>query len=176
MAWTTDLVLMTRVLINDMETPQRNTDTYLSQVLVTAGVLIQGDIELPYEYTFDISGPTISPDPVTSEDRIMQALLPLKAACILNQGDMAKALGRGIRVRDGDSAIDTSVSFKGYSDILKLGPCASYERLKWQIQATNAGSAGFVLSPYRAPDTYESSTISWFYDTLAITLGDRGRS
>ena len=133
MAWTTDLVLMERVLISDLNSPQVYTDEYLQRVLVTAGFLVDAEVTFAYDYAYDINLLTIVPDPVISEDSDFVALVPLKAACILIQGAFKQALGQGIKVRDGDSAIDTSVSFRGYRDILELGPCAAYEKLKWSL-------------------------------------------
>lgn len=172
--WETDLVLMLRVLINDLNTPQSNTDAYLQRVLVAAGIIVQNEATLSYSYVFDIDAVTISPDPVDNSDVAVQALFPLKAACIINQGSYQTALGQGIRVRDGDSMVDTSVSFRGYKDILELGPCASYEKLRWQLEASSAagaGAAGFVVSPYRDPDVdaYYNS-VTWFFDELASTV------
>jgi hypothetical protein len=178
MAWETDLTIMLRVLINDLNTPQKNTDAYLQQVLVTAGVLVDSEIKFTTDYTYDVGNITISPDPITEEDIIFQALVPLKSACIIIQGDFRTALGQGIRVRDGDSAIDTSVSFRGYKDILQFGPCAVYERLKWDIQSGKADgqSAEFigsaVMSPYREPNVLNNiTTVSLFFDNFASTLG-----
>jgi len=126
---------------------------------------------------------SVSPDPVTNADNIFMALVPLKAACILTQGEFKQALGQGIKVRDGDSAIDTSVSFRGYRDILEMGPCAAYEKLKWSLLASGAaeGGAGVgkaVLGPYRAPGGSALSVISWYYDqfTIVNNLGRRDRS
>ena len=44
MTWENDLVVMTRVLINDLNAPQKNTSTYLEQVLVTAGIIVDSEI------------------------------------------------------------------------------------------------------------------------------------
>jgi len=171
MAWTTDLALMVRLIINDMSSPQTYSDAYLQQVLVVAGIMVDAEIPFAYEYVYNIGGITISPDPVVSSDQIFMALVPLKAACIITQGEFKQALGQGIKVRDGDSSIDTSVSFRGYRDILELGPCAAYERLKWTLLASGATTDGgvgkAVLGPYRAADTSGSSTISWYYDQFA---------
>jgi len=170
MAWTTDLVLMVRVLVNDINTPQTYTDEYIQRVLITAGILVDSEIPFSYDYTFNISALTITPDPISSSDGIFQALVPLKAACILTQGEFKQALGQGIKVRDGDSAIDTSVSFRGYRDILELGPCKSYEKLKWQLLASGGIDGGIgrvVLSPYRIPNGSALTTISWYYDKVA---------
>lgn len=178
MAWTTDLVLMTRVLISDISSPQTYADEYLQRVLITAGIQVDAEFPFDYTYVYDISALTIVPDPVTSVDSPFMALIPLKAACILTQGEFKQALGQGIKVRDGDSAIDTSVSFRGYRDILELGPCAAYEKLKWSLLATGAAGGGVgkaVLGPYRIPGGNASSTIGWYYDQFKTSSGRRDR-
>jgi len=179
MAWDTDLVLMVRVLVSDISTPQTYTDEYLERVLITAGIMVDAEFPFSYDYSYDISALTISPDPTTSEDNIFMALVPLKAACILTQGEFKQALGQGIKVRDGDSAIDTSVSFRGYRDILELGPCKAYETLKWSLLASGeVGRIGrAVLGPYRAPGGNALSTVSWYYDQFVLNnIGRRDRS
>lgn len=179
MAWTTDLVLMTRVLVSDISTPQTYVDEYIQRVIVTAGIIVDAEIAFDYTYFYNISALTIVPDPVTSEDSMFMALVPLKSACILTQGEFKQALGQGIKVRDGDSAIDTSVSFRGYRDILEFGPCAAYEKLKWSLLASGASAlvGKAVLGPYRASGGSAQSTISWYYDQFAISeTGRRDRS
>ncbi len=180
MAWDTDLVIMLRVLISDLNIPQKNTDSYLQQVLVTAGIIVDSELKFAVDYTYDIGAITISPDPIAEEDIVFQALIPLKAACIINQGDFRIALGQGIKVRDGDSAIDTSVSFRGYKDILEFGPCASYERLKWDIQSGKADGqsaefiGGAVMSPFREPGVLNNiTTVSLFFDNFVSALNIR---
>lgn len=176
MAWNTDLVLMLRVLISDITEPQTYTDTYLERVLVTAGIMVDADIPFGTTYVYDISLLTITPDPVILSDSAFMSLVPLKAACILTVGEFKSALGQGIKVRDGDSAIDTSVSFKGYRDILELGPCKSYEKLRWALIASG-GVGKAVLGPHREPGGNALSTISWYYDQFAtVNTGRRDRS
>jgi len=180
MAWTTDLVMMLRVLVSDVATPQTYTDSYLSQVLVTAGVIVDAEITFAYTYSYDIGNITISPDPVVSEDAIFMALVPLKAACIINQGEFKQALGQGIKVRDGDSAIDTSVSFRGYKDIIELGPCAAYEKLKWSLIASGSSAASLagraVFGPYRTANGSQPSALSWYDQFSTESNGRRDRS
>jgi hypothetical protein len=177
MAWTTDLVLMVRVITSDISAPQKYADEYIERVLITAGIMVDAEVPFSYDYTYDISALTISPDPVTNSDSIFMALVPLKAACILTQGEFKQALGQGIKVRDGDSMIDTSVSFRGYRDILELGPCAAYEKLKWSLLASGsnagAGVGKAVLGPYRESGGNALNTISWYYDQYATGRRDR---
>lgn len=181
MAWDIDLVLMVRVLVSDITEPQTYGDEYIQRVLVTAGIQVDAEFPFGYDYAYDISAITIVPDPVTSNDSTFMALIPLKAACILTQGEFKQALGQGIKVRDGDSMIDTSVSFRGYRDILEMGPCAAYEKLKWSLLASGASSGGgvgkAVLGPHSVPGGNTLSTISWYYDQFVIGgTGRRDRS
>lgn len=170
MAWDTDLVLMVRVLVNDLAEPYKHSDEYLRRVVVCAGILVRKDIELPFDYVLDMANSTITPDPVDSADSVTMALLPLKAACIINQAQYLSAVGQAIKVRDGDSQIDTSVSFKGYQDIIKLGPCATYAKLKWELQACSAAAVGAIAGPYRPAGYGAPNSIASMYDTLADSL------
>ena len=176
-AWEDELTLMVRILANDTSAIPRNTDAYIQQVIVTAGILVDADIDFIVNYTFDVTDTFISPDPIAMLDQTFRALVPLKAACIIQTGDFQDAIGQGIKVRDGDSAIDTSVKFRGFKDILTLGVCKSYELLKWQIQATGSTTGkigGVALSPYRGPDVIGLDTISWFFDRFALNLDPLG--
>lgn len=176
MTWDINFVLMLRVLLNDFNPPQKNTDLYLQRVLVTAGIFVNSQIELPRTYVYDIDAVTITPDPLVSKDAISEALMPLKAACIINEGDFQKAVGQGIKVRDGDSAIDTSVGFRGFKDILELGSCAAYDRLLWDIQRVSADGVGAslnaVLGAFRDPNSIrpDLDTISFYFDNFASVL------
>lgn len=149
MAWETDLVVMVRSLIGDMTEPYAFEDDRLQQSIVVAGLLVSQEFDLDTEYEFDLSAPDISPDPTDEPDLMAMALFSLKAACLLSLNSYQSALGGGIRVRDGDSEVDTTAGFKGYSDILTLGPCASYRKLLTDMvtkQGMNNGGA--VMSPY----------------------------
>jgi len=168
MTWDVDLVLMVRVLINDLGSTAK-TDAEIQRTLVASCILVSQDIELDNTYVCDISAVTITPDPVVQGDGAAQALFPLKAACIINQGDFKVAIGQGIKVRDGDSQIDTTAGFRGYRDILELGACASYESLRRSIEASNVtsrGACGAVFSPFRKGGTSNSTigfnTINWY--------------
>lgn len=181
MVWNIDLVLMTRVLVSDLTLPQTYSDEYIQRVLITAGIQVDAEFPFPFDYVYDITALTIVPDPVVSSDSSFMGLIPLKAACILTQGEFKQALGQGIKVRDGDSAIDTSVSFRGYRDILELGPCKSFEKLKWSMLATgsveNGGVGQAVLGPNRSPGGNALTTISWYYDQFITSSNNRrGRS
>lgn len=57
-------------------------------------------------------------------------LILLKTECMLAKRAHFDAAGKAIRVRDGDTEIDTSVSFAGLSSLVNdpNGPCAEFEK------------------------------------------------
>jgi len=171
MTWNTDLVTMLRVLTNDLSTPQKRSDTFLRQSIIAAGLISSQEVEYLNVYVFNFDTLSITPDPVISGDSAFQALVPLKAACILNQGDFQTGLGQAIKVRDGDSAIDTSVGFRGFRDIIQLGPCAVYEQLRWRLTASNGAKVvGAVFSPKRSPVDSPVGQLESFFNHIASIL------
>jgi len=161
-----NLIFMVRVLIGDLSIPQKKNDTFLSQTIITAGIIASTEIQFSQSYVFDLVNLTITPDPVASLDSAFQALVPLKSACLLNVSDFQKSLGQAIKVRDGDSAIDTSVGFRGFRDILELGPCRSYEKLLWTLLSNGASSlsVGANFTGVRTPDDTPVGQLESFFN------------
>ena len=152
MAWETTLVTMVRAIIGDMSASPTYTDARIQTALATAGLIVAQ--EYPHftnEYSFDLATPDITPDPTDTNtlDQEAMALFSLKASCMLNLNTYQTAVGAGIKVRDGDSEVDTTGSFRGYQDIIKLGPCASYTKLLESLTIKKSmGLGGAVFSPY----------------------------
>jgi hypothetical protein len=156
MAWQDSMIPMVRLLIADTSDVQRYDDDRIAQALVTAGLIVSQEIDLDADYVFDLTTPDIIPDPTVINDNAAIALFGLKAACLFSMNDYQKAVGAGIRVRDGDSEVDTTGRFKGYSDIINIGPCASYTKLLQNLLVKNSmGVGGAVMSPY------SSGTVTW---------------
>lgn len=165
MAWNTTLVTMVRHLIGDLEITPKYSDARIQMSIVVAGSLAAQDYSFDIDYTFDFDTPNISPDPTL--DKEAMALFSLKAACILNLNNYQTAVGTAIKVRDGDSQIDTTGSFGGYRDILTLGPCASYTKLLNTLKQNNSMLAGrAVISPGTSEEaiSYGRNHIHNFFD------------
>ncbi|TXT66135.1 MAG: hypothetical protein BAJALOKI3v1_50135 [Promethearchaeota archaeon] len=153
MAWQTVMTTMVRHLINDLSSTKDYEDARIQEGLVVAGIIVSQDYDYTYSYTFDVDNVSISPDPVSNSDYPTIALITLKAACILDIGKYRDAAGDGISVKDGDTQIDLSKSFAGYRDIIKSGPCSSYQKLLDKVatkRSMNAGTA--VLTPLTHED------------------------
>lgn len=165
--WQTVLTLMVRHLINDPDDGDVTyTDTRIQEAITVAGMIIDGQYTFAYDYIFDIAATTISPDPVAKADNAAIALIALKTACILQTNSYQGAVGSSIRVRDGDSEIDTTAGFPGHRDLLKEGPCKAFQDLLEDLQlkgsALKGGLGGAVASPISHYDLTRQSTFSNF--------------
>lgn len=129
--WNTYLSVIVRNLIGDMSDSQVFDDSRLYSAICTGGLIAAQEYYFKNQYTFDLAGLTITPDPCdpNSLEPIAMALFSLKAACILTMNNYQGAVAGGIKVRDGDSEVDTTSAFKGYRDIIELGPCGSYQKM-----------------------------------------------
>ncbi len=174
MAWQDIMVQMVRYLINDTAVPYRYNDDSISMSIVVGGVIATREFPFTTTYNFDFSIPDIIPDPTLSAtyDPDAIALFTLKSACMNSLNDYQSAIGAGIKVKDGDTEVDTTGGFKGYSDLLKNGPCAAYKDLVKSIgtlKGMNAGKA--VLSPYSSGNSsyrYGSWDIRGFYNSYFV--------
>ncbi len=151
MAWELSLVIMTRELIGDTDSSNYvYTDARVQSAIVTAAIISSQEYTYINSYIFDLETPEITPDPtdISTYDQAAIALFSLKAACILNMNSYQSSVKNGIKVRDGDSEVDTTGGFKGFQDILKLGPCASYEKVLSGLSSQAIGTFGrAVMTP-----------------------------
>lgn len=176
MAWDNTIVTMVRNLIGDVSiTPTFSDDRIATAILVAVSIVGQEyDFDTTYIVDFDLL--SLSPDPTETStyDPVAVALFSLKAACLLNMNQYQSAVGTGIRVRDGDSEVDTTGSFAGYKDILALGPCGSYKSLLQSVYwSKRAGKGKALTSPSSSGgDTwgmppYEVWSLREFFDGWA---------
>lgn len=149
MAWQDEMIITTRVLINDLNSPYEFSDDRIEQILVVAGKYVQFDVELNKVYTIDVVGRTITPDPVSDQDNIFTSITCLKAACIIDQGTLrTKAALEGIRTALGPASLSFGGSLAGWQAIIDHGACSLYDELTshWDVKNATAWSA--VLSPF----------------------------
>jgi hypothetical protein len=165
--WKNVFPLIIRNLINDTIQPYKFNNSKIWQMSVIAGIIVSQEFNLSQDYTFNMATLDIIPDPTDplTYDPEAIALITLKAACMLSVNQYQTAVGTGIRVRDGDSEVDTTAGFKGFSDILKNGPCASYNVLLESLRISRAGSVGkAVLGPYSI-GSYQYGPYCGIWDT-----------
>ena len=149
MGWQTELTIIVRTLINDLNEPYEFSDARVQQILTVAGKYVQFDVNLEHPYTIDVVNNNISPDPTVDNDSIFTSLVCLKAACIIDQGTFrTKAALEGIRTALGSASLSFGGSLAGWQSIIDHGACGLYEELTSHWDVRNATAFAAVLSPF----------------------------
>ena len=149
MAWQDEMIITTRVLVNDLNTPYEFSDDRITQILVVSGKYVQFDVNLQHVYNIDVVNQTISPDPTVTNDSIFTSLVCLKASCIIDQSTYrTKAALEGIRTALGPAQLSITGQSAAWKTMLDKGPCAAYDELTshWDVKEATAIAA--VLSPF----------------------------
>lgn len=172
MAWESSLVTITRHLIGDVDETVYD-DSRIRMALVVAGTLCINEYDFSTDYSFNLVAPDISPDPTESDslDTAAMALFSLKAASMLDVNRYQKAMesGGGARVVDGETSVDLSTGFKGYKDIIDLGPTASYNKLLKKLSAAKSMNSFRIISTpayLESIDGFGTSDVPRFFDTF----------
>lgn len=153
MAWSDYLIPMVREMIGDTATPYENDDISLQRKILTAINLMQIEITFDIDYTADIVGLTLIPDPSTSSpmDKDFISLAALKTACLMERSDVTKLTGLDVKfIQDNDFTIKTGEVGKDKIDALKINWCVAYNNAKADfILGRNANLYGkAVISPF----------------------------
>lgn len=147
MSWQTEMTLVVRYLINDIDSTQFS-DARLQQTILVAAQLVQNELSFNTKYTVDIIGSGISPDPTNPRDDNYISLTSLKTACIIDRGTARSTMLSGARITHNGDTIDTTASAKGAESLLKNGYCAAYEQAKFEYLAGNLNAGEAILGPY----------------------------
>ncbi len=170
--WQNSLIIATRAMINDLGSTPSYDDFRISQSIVVAGLITSQEFQFDTSYAFDLETPDITPDPVNTNDNPFIALTLLKTACLLTINNYQAAALNGIRIRSGDDELDLSKGFKGYEDIIKLGPCASYQKLLLHLQQQGSMGRGKAISAqgFSHPDFSLAARYGYipFYNSFAF--------
>ena len=154
MYWQAEFITLLRVLIDDLVSPQTYTDKRLTQVIAAAAQLVTTELRFPNNFKVDVQALTIEPSPVdraTTRDDSFINLVTIKAACLIERGETRKAVGQGISIRDGSSAIDLRGTMDGRMKLLEKGWCSVYEETKLEYQTASVGlvAGAAIMSPFR---------------------------
>tara|TARA_R110000824_G_scaffold293670_2_gene481968 strand:- start:606 stop:1106 length:501 start_codon:yes stop_codon:yes gene_type:complete len=146
MPWKTDLVLMLRSIIGDLDRA-KFTDERLKQILVVGAYNVVNDADFSTSYTVDVAKVSISPDPISESDTDFSTLTVYKSACILLGSEVKTEASNAISIKDGPSSIDlrgvTANLTNLYNDL-----CAKYDALLKTYQYNNTLVGQAVLGPY----------------------------
>ena len=169
MAWQDEMVVMLRVMIDDLGDSPTYSDARLEQMLSLSAKYVQEEIYFVVTYTIDVSDASISPDPTltASLDTSFTNFTVLKAACLADWGTFRqKALLAGVKARCGPAILETMDHIVGFRELITSGPCAAYETLKVNYQFGNTENIRAVLSPFRGNN----------FDPLSLGYGHHGRN
>jgi len=178
MAWQDDMVLMLRILINDMDQDDEQfTDMRLEQLLSVGAQLVYQELDFDTTYTIGISPASISPDPsvtATKDDAFMN-MTTLKAACLADLSEFrTRAALAGLRARAGPATLSTIGHLDGYKELLDNGPCAAYDELKNQWMFGNGNICQAILSPFISNDFNPANLGTTAYPYLGNNGGYSG--
>lgn len=162
MTWQEETIPMLRVLINDNDlTNLTYSDDRLEETLIVAATQVKVDMQFT-AYTITVSTNTISPDPAAEPDTDFMHFIVLKAACIIDRGNMrVRAMSAGIEARCGPAVMKTLQTVPAFKDLIELGYCGVYEKSRFEWILGNSTYIRGILSPFTNgnfdPDYYTSS-------------------
>ena len=158
MAWQDTMVIMLRVIIDDMGSSPTYSDSSLEEILVVSAKLTKKDVDFANDYTIGVTDSTITPDPVSSSDDAFVNLVTLKAACLVANSEFKTEANNAISVRDGSAAIDkrgVAAAKKDWRDTI----CSDYERAEKEIKLGNSSAGASIIGPYNLQSRGSSSSI-----------------
>lgn len=157
MSWKNTALIMLRTMLNDANCcSEDHTDSRLMELLITAAYINPIEINFKNDYTVSIENQSITPDPSTQEDgREFISFMVLKAACMTDLSNFrTAALLQGVSARCGPATITTSNYGAYLKELLKEGPCKSYDTLveRYNLSYDNAKIIRAVMSPFASND------------------------
>jgi hypothetical protein len=172
--WYNYMIPLIRVEIGDTGTTQVFTDLALKKKLVIAANQLDTEGRFyeifDYNYLFSIdngdgSGWNITPDPIyASFDRNFLSLWILKTLCSHARASLVGATSNAIKIKDGDSSIDTTAGFSGYKELISAngGPCKAYTALMNQLVLSSKNGVKQVYANFGSDHIHRPSIVDTF--------------
>lgn len=165
MSWQLEIPIIVRVWISDLDANPTYSDDRILQVITVAAQNVSREVSFVTDYAIDVVNNTISPDPTASgsDDQDFVALVALKAACILDQSTYrTKAVNEGIKTSLASASLQTAGNLKGYKDLLDVGPCGMYSKLRQEFEIGNPSVVQAVLSPF-VGNKFDPTSMNAYY-------------
>jgi len=151
--WETELILILRHLIDDLDSSTYS-DSRLMELLLVSAQLIQTTIQFSNTYVVDVDSLSLDPNPTTEpKDKGFILLTCYKAACILRGSEYKSALQSGFKVSDGQSSLDSTGTQGGYKSLMESA-CKEYESAKKEYLITGNVSGRAIIGPFSSPNVY----------------------
>lgn len=153
MEWSDVIIPMVRNMTGDTDSSNYTfCDADLQLKIITAINLMQLEIDFAVDYTADIVGMTITPDPATAPaDNDFMTLAALKTACLIERSDVSKLTSQDIQQLT-DNGFTMKIGDVGASKIeaLKINWCVAYGKAKADFESGNGILGKAIVSPFPA--------------------------
>ena len=156
MSWRSQIPLMVRHLINDLEPSNyKYSDDRIETSILVSAQMLTIETDFPNVYSIDIANGQLSPDPtiIDTKDNAFINLTALKTACIIVGSELKTEASNAISIKDGPSAIDLrgvastlSILYKDLSD--------KYSKLLLDYRAGGSIVGHAILGPYSPASDY----------------------
>jgi hypothetical protein len=154
MSWQTEMTTIVRHIIGDLDSSNYTfSNSRIEESIVVAAQLIHNEMEFVVDYTIEVNGVSLSPDPTTTpvlpsnKDDDFIALCCLRSGLLLTNSLLRTYALKAFSIRDGSSAIDMRGVVAGLKmvndDLTK-----KYEDVKLAYQTGKLGFGKSILSPY----------------------------
>jgi hypothetical protein len=155
MSWQSDMTPIVRGLIFDVSVPYTYSCTRIEELIAVSAVLVTQEVAFGTAYTIDLNAVSITPDPAVAGDEDFVALVSIRTACLIAQGEHRDAAKQAISVKDGPAFVDTKDRAKHLGDLAK-NACLQYAQAKTNYQIGDGTLGRAIVGPYAAgnsPDT-----------------------
>ena len=155
MSWRSQIPLMVRHLINDLDqTNYKYSDDRIETSVLVSAQLLSIETDFINSYSIDIANSNLSPDPTLDPiDNAFINLAALKSACIIVGSELKTEASNAISIKDGPSAIDLrgvastlAILYKDLTD--------KYNKLLLDYRAGNSIAGHAILGPYSPASDY----------------------
>ena len=146
--WKTEMVIMVRHLINDLDQPYEYDDERIESLILIAAQFVLTDVIFSTTYSVDLTEHELTPDPIDTRDNDFINLVCLKAACIVETNEAKSAAGQAISIKDQGSAISlggTGGVLDGRLQIWRQGSCKKYEESVLKFLQTGSSVGGRII-------------------------------
>lgn len=162
MSWENNMVTMLREVIGDNDSIARYSNNRLIDVIVTSACIVVTTISFSNSYAVDVTLQTITPDPITLNDKDMVWLTVCKASLMIARSEHRTAADKAVNIKDGPSSID----LKAVAEHKKAWADQLDKDYKDAVIAYKTG-AGLVGRAIVTPSTYLQ-----FSDNITTNSGD----
>jgi hypothetical protein len=148
--WDSEMVILLRHVIDDLDEPVKYTDDRLMQLILVAGQYAQSENIFDNEYAISAENLTLKPDPtsIATRDDAFVNLTVLRAACFLASSGLLKVSKQTIFAKEATYQFDG----RGKPAARKIAVdtwCEAYKDAQWEHSLRQRDPGRAIIGPYR---------------------------